>query len=144
MRGFRKPCACCRRSPKAIPRCCCSANRARARRSSPGPSTSFRGAARARLWRSTAGRCPSSSWSRSFSVTNPGPLPTRAKTSPAGSPWPRVGRCCSTRSGTCRIPCSPRSCACSRNEASNRWAAWTACLPTCGWWRPPTTIWNAW
>ena len=40
----------CRASPRAIPRCCSSGSRARARNSSPAPSTASRRAAPGRSW----------------------------------------------------------------------------------------------
>ncbi len=125
-----KSCACCRRSPRATPPCCCLANRARQRRSSPGPSTSCPSAAAARSWPSTAARLPEQLMESSLFGYKSGASPTPGKTSPAASPWPTPAPCSSTKSATFPTPCMRKSCAPTRNAPTSPWAAWRPCRPT--------------
>jgi two-component system nitrogen regulation response regulator GlnG len=50
----------------------------------------------------------------------------------ASSSRSTAARCFSTRSGTCRWRCRPRSCACSRSSRSSASAATRRYAPTCG------------
>jgi two-component system response regulator PilR (NtrC family) len=68
--------------------------------------------ARARpSWRSTAAPSRSICWRPSSSATARAPSPARRKTGPASSRPRMAAPCSSTRSATCRWPCSPSCCA---------------------------------
>ena len=61
-----------------------------------------------------------------------GPSPARCGRGPAASSSPGRARCSWTRSATCRWPCRPRSCACSRSASSSGWWAPAPSPTTCG------------
>ena len=95
-RGFQRPARGHPPGPGGLPKRrhhpCCSANPARARNSSPRPSTTPATGARVPSWWSTAGRCPATWCKANCSAMWPAPFPARSRrAAPANSNWPDGG-----------------------------------------------------
>ena len=71
-----------------------------------------------------------------------GPLPARSATRSARSPWPKGERSFSTKSATCRWPCSPSSCGCCRSAATSAWARRRPGPAMSASWPPRTATWK--
>ena len=109
--------------PTPMPRSCCRARAAPARRWWPGPSTTSRTAGTSRSSRSTAPPCPATCSNPSCSATRRAPSRGPTAASRASSSWPTGAPSSWTRSARCRSGCRPSCSTCSRTGSSSGWAA---------------------